>query len=64
MLAQETTRTIASPTADTAVAALGDLMVEPEAAISDPPLPAPEAGGVLLGLLAMSPKEPKEPKGK
>ncbi|RLU85852.1 hypothetical protein CTZ27_26135 [Streptomyces griseocarneus] len=60
MLAQDT-RITATPTE---VAALGDLVVEPEATISDPPLPAPEAAGFLLALLLLSPKEPKEPKGK
>ncbi|GAA0489240.1 hypothetical protein ACFQ2B_17500 [Streptomyces stramineus] len=61
MLAQETLGLVATPTQTTA---LGALMLEPEAVVSDPPLPAPEAEGVLLALLLLSPKEPKEPKGK
>ncbi|MEU1126085.1 hypothetical protein ABZ371_21605 [Streptomyces sp. NPDC005899] len=60
MLAQEITLT-ATPTDTTA---LGALMVEPEAAISDAPLHTPEAAGFLLALLLLSPKEPKEPRGK
>ncbi|MGW1072456.1 hypothetical protein [Streptomyces sp. NPDC002537] len=60
MLAQET-RLIATPTEAVAIA---DLMVEPEATVSDAPLPAPEAGGFLLLGLLLSPKEPREPKGK
>ncbi|MEU5421802.1 hypothetical protein ACFY1P_25715 [Streptomyces sp. NPDC001407] len=61
MLAQETLRLVATPSE---AAAIGTLMVEPEATVSDPPLPAPEAAGFLLALLLLSPKEPKEPKGK
>ncbi|MEK8145620.1 hypothetical protein NKH18_42785 [Streptomyces sp. M10(2022)] len=58
MIAQEITLT-ATPTQATA---LGALMVEPEAAISDAPLYTPEAAGFLLALLLLSPKEPKEPR--
>ncbi|MFF7726468.1 hypothetical protein [Streptomyces sp. NPDC008001] len=61
MLTQETLRPLAKPAG---AAAIGSLMVEPEAAVSGAPLPAPEAAGVLLALLLLSPKEPKEPKGK
>ncbi|MBB5120450.1 hypothetical protein AF335_11010 [Streptomyces eurocidicus] len=61
MLAQKTARIIATPAE---AAAIGSMMVEPEATVSDPPLPAPEAAGFILALLLMSPKEPKEPKGK
>ncbi|MFI0241148.1 hypothetical protein [Streptomyces sp. NPDC016845] len=42
------------------------LMVPSEAPVSDAPVPGPEDGGtgaLLLGLL-LSPKEPKEPKGR
>ncbi|EPH41514.1 hypothetical protein ABT390_22715 [Streptomyces aurantiacus] len=60
MLAQHTPLLIA-PT-DTTV--LGTAMVEPEAALSDAPTYAPEAKGELLLGLLISPKEPKEPKGK
>ncbi|MBT2674369.1 hypothetical protein J7E95_26870 [Streptomyces sp. ISL-14] len=56
MLAQETVPLIATPTE---AAAIKDLMVEPEATVSDPPLPAPEAGSLVLLLVS-----PKEPKGK
>lgn len=38
-------------------------MAEPEAPFSDAPVHAPEAAGVLLLLLLLSPREPKEPKG-
>ncbi|XIG80333.1 hypothetical protein C1N81_40985 [Streptomyces sp. SGAir0957] len=46
--------------------AVEGLMVPSEAPVSDAPIPSPEGGGVgalLLGLL-LSPKEPKEPKGR
>ncbi|MBT2384268.1 hypothetical protein [Streptomyces sp. ISL-11] len=58
MLAQET-RLVATPTE---ASTIGALMVQPEATVSDPPLPSPEAAGLLL--LLLSPKEPKEPKGR
>ncbi|MET9415191.1 hypothetical protein ABZY03_13620 [Streptomyces klenkii] len=61
MLTQESLRPLATPSES---AAIGSLMVEPEAAVSGAPLPAPEAAGFLLLLLLLSPKEPKEPKGK
>ncbi|MBP2404568.1 hypothetical protein SNS2_3182 [Streptomyces netropsis] len=60
MLAQGTTR-FATPAETSAV---GDLMVEPEAAVSGAPVPSPEASMILLVSLLLSPKEPKEPKGK
>lgn len=44
--------------------ALGWVATQPEAPLSDAPVPAPHAGGwgvLLLGLL-ISPKEPKETK--
>ncbi|MEW1722420.1 hypothetical protein [Streptomyces sp. NPDC093109] len=41
-------------------AALGTAMAEPEAPISDAPVYAPEAGGILLLLALLSPKEPKD----
>ena len=46
--------------------ALGTLMAEPEAPLSDAPLHTPSAAGaLLLGLLlALSPAAPKEPKRK
>ncbi|MEV7427442.1 MULTISPECIES: hypothetical protein [unclassified Streptomyces] len=40
--------------------ALGTAMAEPEAPVSDAPVYAPEAGGVLLLLALLSPKEPKD----
>ncbi|MER5630513.1 hypothetical protein [Streptomyces nitrosporeus] len=60
MIAQE----ITSTTTPTRTAALDALMVQPEAAVSDAPLYTPEAAGVLLALLLLSPKEPKEPRDK
>ncbi|GGY99013.1 hypothetical protein [Streptomyces nitrosporeus] len=60
MIAQE----ITSTTTPTRTAALDSLMVQPEAAVSDAPLYTPEAAGVLLALLLLSPKEPKEPRDK
>ncbi|MFH9071027.1 hypothetical protein [Streptomyces alboflavus] len=60
MLAQHTPLLVA-PTDTTA---LGTAMVEPEAVLSDAPTYAPEAAGFLLLLALVSPKEPKEPKGK
>ena len=62
MLAQEkTVRLVATPDE---VTAIGALMTEPEAAVSDAPGPAMEGAGVLLGLLLGSPRPPKEPKHK
>jgi hypothetical protein len=61
MFAQATVPLTATPTE---VATVKNLMVEPEAPVSDAPLPAPEAAGKLLLLVLLSPKEPKEPKGK
>ncbi|REE99835.1 hypothetical protein [Thermomonospora umbrina] len=43
----------------TDAAAVGSLMVEPEAVISDAPVFSPSAVGVLLLLILLSPKEPK-----
>ncbi len=58
MLAQKTTPFIANPTEEAAAHAL---MVEQEAPLSDAPLFSPEAAGVLLLLLLLSPKTPSEP---
>ncbi|MEV7085317.1 hypothetical protein AB0O07_05335 [Streptomyces sp. NPDC093085] len=44
--------------------ALTTAMAEPESPFSDAPVYAPEAGGALLLLALLSPKEPKEPKGR
>jgi len=54
------TRTVATP-AD--VERLGSLVAAPESPLADPPLPVPNAAGVLLLglLLALSPGTPKEP---
>ena len=43
-------------------AAVASLMAEPEAVVSDAPVAAPHAAGVLLALLLLGPK--KEPKDK
>ncbi|GAA2295038.1 hypothetical protein GCM10010234_41010 [Streptomyces hawaiiensis] len=43
-------------------AAVTTLVTEPEAPVSGAPVYAPEANGLLLNLLLLSPKEPKEPK--
>ena len=55
------TRPAAAP-AD--VELLGTLVAEPESAVADPPLPAPNAAAILLlGLAALlSPATPKEPR--
>ncbi|QQQ81075.1 hypothetical protein IOD16_39050 [Saccharothrix sp. 6-C] len=54
-------RTVAAP-AD--VELLGTLVAEPESAITDPPLPAPNAAGAVLlaALLLLSAPDPKEPR--
>ncbi|MBH5335372.1 hypothetical protein IHE55_11425 [Streptomyces pactum] len=61
MLAQKTTPLIVHPTEE---AAVRSLVAEPEAPLSDAPLPAPESKGLLLLGLLLSPKTPTEPKGK
>ncbi|MVO85556.1 hypothetical protein GPA10_12530 [Streptomyces sp. p1417] len=48
----------------TDTSALDAAMVEPEAVLSDAPTYAPEASAALLLLALISPKQPKEPKGK
>jgi hypothetical protein len=50
---------VATPTD---VSALDMLMAEPESVISDAPLYTPSAAGVLLLLILLSPKGPKENK--
>ncbi|MFV8128919.1 hypothetical protein [Streptomyces syringium] len=60
MLAQGMTRFATA--AETS--AVGDLMVEPEAAVSGAPVPSPEASIILILNVLLSPKEAKEPKGK
>ncbi|MBB5934727.1 hypothetical protein [Streptomyces zagrosensis] len=57
MLAQNTAPLLATPTDE---AAVGYLMVEQEAPLSDAPLYTPQASGKLLLLLLASPKEPKD----
>ncbi|PSL55824.1 hypothetical protein B0I31_104115 [Saccharothrix carnea] len=42
------------------IAQLGRLVAEPEPALADPPLPEPNAAGILL--LLLSPPTPKEPR--
>ncbi|GAA2430523.1 hypothetical protein [Streptomyces macrosporus] len=60
MLAYATTGTTVAP-ADTAERhTVADLMAVREAPISDAPVWAPEAVGLLLLALLLSPKEPKE----
>ncbi|SES33155.1 hypothetical protein SAMN05216188_1348 [Lentzea xinjiangensis] len=44
------------------LAALSTLVAEPESAVADPPLPEPNAAGVLLLGLLLSPSTPKEPR--
>ncbi|GAA3013425.1 hypothetical protein [Streptomyces fulvorobeus] len=56
MLAQHTPLLV-TPTDATE---LGAVMVEPEAELSGAPVYAPEAAGVLLLLILLSPKEPKD----
>lgn len=58
------TQQISLTATPTQTATLGALMTEPEAAVSDAPLYTPEAAGLLLALLLLSPKEPKESRGK
>ncbi|MEV8438557.1 hypothetical protein AB0425_14360 [Actinosynnema sp. NPDC051121] len=52
-------RTVATP-AD--IEQLSALVAEPESALTDPPLHVPNAAGVLLALLVLSPGTPKEPR--
>lgn len=61
MLAQTTTALLADPTEK---ATARSLMVEQEAPLSDAPLYSPEAVGVLLLLLLLSPTSPREPRDK
>ncbi|WP_031065183.1 hypothetical protein [Streptomyces sp. NRRL WC-3742] len=63
MLTQFTTGTTRAPLATEAeLDALGLLMVEDEAVVSDAPTYRPEAAGglLLVGLLLLAPKQPKE----
>ncbi|MFI7320956.1 hypothetical protein [Streptomyces venezuelae] len=60
MLAQHTPLLFAP----TDTAALSTAMVEPEAILSDAPIYSPRAEGTLILLVLLSPKQPKEPKGK
>ncbi len=43
---------------------LEGLMIQPAAPLSDAPVPAPDSAGLLLLALLLSPKEPREPKGR
>lgn len=62
MLAQ-TIRTTRAPLATpTEATTLDALMVEDEAVVSDAPTYQPEAAGVLIALLLLSPKQPAEKK--
>ncbi|MFJ9690974.1 hypothetical protein [Kitasatospora sp. NPDC101183] len=63
MLTQFQTTTTRAPLATASeLDALGTLMVEDEAVVSDAPTYRPEAAGglLLLGLLLLEPKQPKE----
>ncbi|KJS56145.1 hypothetical protein [Streptomyces rubellomurinus] len=63
MLTQFRTTTTRAPLASPdELDALGTLMVEDEAVVSDAPTYRPEAQGTLLlaGLLLLAPKQPKE----
>lgn len=42
------------------LAQLSTLVAEPESALTDPPLHVPNAAGVLLALLLLSPAKPKD----
>lgn len=44
------------------VSTLDKLMAEPESVVSDAPIYVPSAAGLLLALLLLSPKQPKESK--
>ncbi len=57
MLAQHTASLLATPTDQ---AAVGHLMTEPEAPLSDAPMYTPQAAGVLLLLVLLSPNEPRD----
>ncbi|MFD4835627.1 hypothetical protein GT204_14530 [Streptomyces sp. SID4919] len=61
MLTHKDTRIVAT---ESEMSAVGTLMLEPETTVSGAPVYAPEAAGLLLALLLLSPKEPKEPTGK
>lgn len=60
MLTYATTGTTLAPADPTERDTVADLMTIREAPISDAPVWAPEAIGVLLLALLLSPKEPKE----
>ncbi|MTE20347.1 hypothetical protein F0L17_14775 [Streptomyces sp. TRM43335] len=60
MLTFATKSTTLAPAAPAERHAVTDLMTPHEAPISDAPVWAPEAVGVLLLLLLLSPKEPKQ----
>ncbi|MFC5663361.1 hypothetical protein ACFP3U_10270 [Kitasatospora misakiensis] len=62
MLAQTTRTTRATLATQAEIDALGTLMTEDEAAVSDAPTYRPEAASLLLlaGALLLSPKPPKE----
>ncbi|MFB7909289.1 hypothetical protein [Kitasatospora sp. NPDC056076] len=62
MLTQFRTETASASRSATLAEAetLASLMVEDEAVVSDAPTYSPEAAGVLLALILLSPKQPKE----
>ncbi|GAA2382425.1 hypothetical protein GCM10010420_00390 [Streptomyces glaucosporus] len=60
MLAYATTGTTLAPADMAERHAVTDLMTVQEAPISDAPVWAPEAIGILLLALLLSPREPKE----
>ncbi|HZG05698.1 MAG TPA: hypothetical protein VE546_19335 [Streptomyces sp.] len=60
MLTHATTASILAPADPAERLAVTDLMAEREAPVSDAPVWAPEALGLLLALVLLAPKEPRE----
>jgi hypothetical protein len=61
MRTQETTRPVGTGlAAPVEEAAVMELTIRQEAAVSDAPQYSPQAAGVLLLLILLSPKEPKD----
>ncbi|MDT0346187.1 hypothetical protein [Streptomyces litchfieldiae] len=64
MSVQTTTRTPAVLAGSAEHAAMTALIAEPEAPVSGAPVWSPQAAGVLLALILLSPKQPTEPRDK